>query len=77
MGCVSAIIALVVKPSREHAGYDASVLGLPAVGEGTTQEHAVWNLCDALQDYLGARGMADAVGRLRLWMEVWSTDGQD
>jgi hypothetical protein len=74
MASLSSIIAIAIIPAPEDGGYNAELLGLPAVGEGLTHEHAVWNLCEAIDDYLQARGTADAIARLRTWMDSGRTD---
>jgi hypothetical protein len=74
MIAIESIVALAITPAPEHGGYDAELLGLPAVGEGGTADHAVFNLCDAIGDYVQVRGVDDAIVRLRTWMDSGRAD---
>jgi hypothetical protein len=67
MANVSLILAVATVPAPQHGGFDATLLGLPVVGEGETREHAVWNLCEAVCDYVDVHGLNDAVVLLRTW----------
>lgn len=51
-------------PDPEVGGYTARVPGIPAYGEGNTEEEALADLKEALQGYIETFGLADALARV-------------
>jgi len=51
-------------PDPELGGFTARIPDIPAYGEGETEEAAIADLKEALQGYIEAFGLEDALGRL-------------
>ena len=51
-------------PDPEQGGFTARVPDIPAYGEGETEAAAIADLREALQAYIEAFGIEDAVARL-------------
>ena len=51
-------------PDPEEGGFTARVPDIPAYGEGETEEEALADLKEALQAYIEAFGLEDALGRM-------------
>ena len=51
-------------PDPELGGFTARIPDIPAYGEGMTEEQAIADLKQALQGYVEAFGLEDALGRL-------------
>ena len=51
-------------PDPEEGGFTARVPDIPAYGEGETEEEAIADLKEALQAYIEAFGLEDALGRM-------------
>jgi len=51
-------------PDPELGGFTARIPDIPAYGEGETEEQAIADLKQALQGYVEAFGLEDALGRL-------------
>jgi predicted RNase H-like HicB family nuclease len=51
-------------PDPELGGFTARIPDIPAYGEGETEEEAIADLKEALQGYIEAFGLEDALGRL-------------
>ncbi len=48
----------------EEGGFTARVPDIPAYGEGETEEEAIADLKEALEGYIDAFGLEDALARL-------------
>ena len=51
-------------PDPEEGGFTARVPDIPAYGEGDTEEEAIADLKEALQAYIEAFGLEDALMRI-------------
>lgn len=51
-------------PDSEQGGFTARVPGIPAYGEGDTEEQAIADLREALAAYVEAFGIDDAMARV-------------
>lgn len=51
-------------PDHDEGGFTARVPDIPAYGEGTTEDDAIADLCGALQAYVEAFGIEDALARV-------------
>lgn len=51
-------------PDPEFGGFTARIPDIPAYGEGETEEQAIADLKQALQGYVEAFGLEDALGRV-------------
>lgn len=49
-------------PDPEEGGFTARVPDIPTYGEGETEEEAIADLKEALQAYIEAFGLEDALG---------------
>lgn len=58
-------ISVEIIPDEELGGFTARIPDIPAYGEGETEEEAIADLKEALQGYIEAFGIDDAVSRLR------------
>ncbi len=52
-------------PDPKAGGFTARVPDIPAYGEGETEEEAIADLKEALQAYIEAFGLEDALGSQR------------
>lgn len=52
-------------PDPKEGGFTARVPDIPAYGEGETEEEAIADLKEALQAYIEAFGLEDALGSQR------------
>ena len=51
-------------PDPQLGGYTACVAGIPAYGEGDTEEEAIADLKEALRGYIETFGLEDALSRI-------------
>ncbi len=58
--------AVEIIADSEEGGFTARLPGIPAYGEGETEEEAIADLREALQGYVEAFGLEDALARLKL-----------
>lgn len=57
-------ITVEIIPDPEEGGYTARIPDVPAYGEGETEEEAIADLKEALQAYIEAFGVEDALARV-------------
>jgi len=57
-------LTIEVIPDQELGGFTARVPDIPAYGEGETEEEALADLKEALQGYIEAFGLEDALARV-------------
>jgi predicted RNase H-like HicB family nuclease len=57
-------ITVEIIPDPEEVGYTARIPDVPAYGEGETEEEAIADLKEALQAYIEAFGVEDALARV-------------
>jgi predicted RNase H-like HicB family nuclease len=57
-------LTVEIIPDPELGGFTARVPDIPAYGEGETEEEALADLKEALQGYIEAFGLADALARV-------------
>ena len=57
-------ITVEIIPDPEEGGFTARLPDVPAYGEGDTEEEAIADLKEALQAYVEAFGLEDALARL-------------
>jgi predicted RNase H-like HicB family nuclease len=58
------IVEIIADP--EQGGFTARLPDIPAYGEGETEEEAIADLKEALQGYIEAFGLEDALARLSI-----------
>src|SRR5438093_13479577 len=58
------MITVELIPDPEEGGFTARLPDIPAYGEGETEDEAIADLKEALQGYIEAFGLEDAVARL-------------
>jgi predicted RNase H-like HicB family nuclease len=57
-------ITVEIIPDPEEGGFTARIPDIPAYGEGETEEEAIADLKEALQAYIEAFGLEDALARI-------------
>lgn len=57
-------IEIELTPDTEFGGFTAQVPGIPAYGEGETEDAAIGDLKEAVAAYVAAFGVADALARV-------------
>ena len=57
-------LTVEIIPDPEFGGFTARVPDIPAYGEGDTEEQAIADLKEALQGYIEAFGLEDAMSRV-------------
>lgn len=57
-------ITVEIIPDPEEGGYTARIPDVPAYGEGETEEEAIADLKEALQAYIEAFGVEDALAKV-------------
>ena len=57
-------VTVEIIPDPEEGGYTARIPDVPAYGEGETEEEAIADLKEALQAYIEAFGVEDALARV-------------
>ena len=58
------VFSVELIPDLDHGGFTARVPGIPAYGEGDTEDEAIADLQEALRAYTETYGLEDALGRL-------------
>jgi predicted RNase H-like HicB family nuclease len=58
------MITIELIPDAEHGGFTARIPEILAYGEGDTEEEAIADLKEAIQGYIEAFGLDDALARL-------------
>jgi predicted RNase H-like HicB family nuclease len=53
--------------NSEEGGFTARLPDIPAYGEGETEEQAIADLKEAIQGYIEAFGLEDALARLKVF----------
>lgn len=51
-------------PDEEVGGFTAQIRGIPAYGEGRTEDEAIKDLKEAVAAYVSAFGIEDALARI-------------
>ncbi len=57
-------ISIELIPDQEIGGFTAQIPGIPAYGEGQTEEVAIKDLKEAVGAYVSAFGIKDALARI-------------
>ncbi|MDO8649208.1 MAG: type II toxin-antitoxin system HicB family antitoxin [Candidatus Peregrinibacteria bacterium] len=67
-------LTVEIIPDAEQGGFTARLPDIPAYGEGETEEEAIADLKEALQGYVEAFGLEDALARLSSPVTLRSID---
>jgi predicted RNase H-like HicB family nuclease len=57
-------ISIEITPDEEVGGFTAQIPGIPAYGEGKTEEGAIADLKEAVSAYISAFGIQDALANI-------------
>ncbi len=57
-------ISIELIPDEEIGGFTAQIPGIPVYGEGETEDSAIADLKEAVQAYVAAFGIKDALARI-------------
>ncbi len=57
-------ISIELIPDEEIGGFTAQIPGIPAYGEGETEDKAIADLKEAVATYVSAFGIEDALARI-------------
>ena len=57
-------ISIELTPDEEIGGFTAQIPGIPAYGEGKTEDKAIADLKEAVAAYVSAFGIEDALSRI-------------
>lgn len=68
------MVTVELIPDLDLGGFTARVPDIPAYGEGETQEEAIADLKEAVQGYIEAFGLEDALSRVVAPLEIRALD---